>query len=92
MSSLESLPANTEWASVHSFREVRGIAPGFVLAAPPINPFQPVEYPMPTVPIPDYSKVAPATSRMSDPLPSRATNAAYSQSNGTVHRNQRNRR
>lgn len=63
MSSLESLPANTEWASVHSFREVRGIAPGFVLAAPPINPFQPVEYPMPTVPIPDYFVIAACQDR-----------------------------
>lgn len=70
MSSLESLPANTEWASVHSFRYVTsGINPGFKFAAPPINPFVPEDLPFTPPPIPDFSQVPPSTARMSDPLP-----------------------
>ncbi len=70
MSSLESLPANTEWASVHSFRYVTGgINPGFKFAGPPINPFVPEDRPLPAVPIPDFSQVPPSRAKMSDPLP-----------------------
>lgn len=89
MSSPESLPANTEWASVHTFRMVTGgIAPGFAFAGNPINPYQADEYPLQAVPIPDFAAVPPSTARMSDkvPLP------VYSQNNSQSTRYRSNRR